>query len=436
MPHAPRSTHDAATAAPHSSTRTSIPTAMSRASSSSLRRPAPRRALRSAPLLVAGAAAAAALAGCGKKEAAATPDSTAAVQAVTVGPENVAVVSRDTVQSGPTLSGSLAPERSATLRAEVGGTVTSALAEPGQRVGSGTVLARIETLGLAEQGIAARAGVSTAQAQYEVAQRNAERSERLLAAGAIAETQAEQARTQLQAARAQLQAARAQQAQAGRQLGNATLTAPFAGIVGTRSVSTGDVVSPGTAMYTVVDPSSMQLTASVPADQLGQVRVGAPVRFSVTGYPDRTFTGKVTRVAPVADPATRQVQIIASVPNAGNQLVGGLFAEGRVASESRETLVVPLDAVDQRGVSPAVIRVKGGRVERVPVELGLRDEARERVELRAGVAQGDTILRGAAQGISAGTPVRVAAPNDRPATQSATPAAAPAATPSTAPARR
>jgi hypothetical protein len=61
-----------------------------------------------------------------------------------------------------------------------------------------------------------------------------------------------------------------------------------------------------------------------------------------------------------------------------------------------------------------VVRVKGGKVERVNVELGLRDDARERVEIRGGVQAGDTLLLGAAQGISAGTPVRVSAPNDVP----------------------
>jgi len=256
--------------------------------------------------------------------------------------------------------------------------------------------------------------VTSARVAYETAQRNAERANRLLAAGAIAERDAETARSQAQAAQAQLSAAEAQSANAQRLLGNTTVRAPFAGIVGVRSVSTGDVVSVGAAMFTVVDPSSMQLQASVPADQLSQVRVGAPVRFTVSGYPGRTFAGRVTRVAPVADPATKQVQIIASVPNAGNTLVGGLFAEGRVASEGRTALVAPNLAIDQRSTTPAVVRVKNGKVERVNVELGLRDEARERVEIRAGVQAGDTLLIGAAQGISAGTPVRVAAPVDAP----------------------
>jgi len=382
-----------------------------------------------------------ALAACGGDgEAADTAQAApAAPSAVTVGPENVAVVLRDTIQSGPAISGSLQPERQATIRAEASGTVTAALVEPGQRVSRGQALARIETSGLAEQAISARANVAAVELAYQTAQRDAERATRLLAAGAIAERDAEAARTAAASARAQLQAARAQSTLAGRQLGNATASAPFAGIVGIKRVSTGDVVSPGTELYSVVDPSSMQLEGSVPADQLGAVRIGAPVQFTVTGYPDRTFAGKITRVAPVADPATRQVQIIASVPNTGNALVGGLFAEGRVASQSRDGLLVPGDAVDQRGVRPTVVRLKGGKVERVTVELGLRDETREMVEVRGGVAAGDTVLRGAAQGISNGTPVRVSAVGDRATASSGTTGAAPAppaAAPAAAPKQR
>ncbi|AHG89553.1 efflux transporter, RND family, MFP subunit [Gemmatirosa kalamazoonensis] len=356
-----------------------------------------------------------ALAACSKSGAAPdTAAAAAAAAAMTVGSENIAVVTMDSIQSGPAISGSLQPERQATIRAEASGTVTQTFAEAGQRVGAGAVLARIETTGIADQAIAARANVTSARVAYETAQRNAERANRLLAAGAIAERDAETARSQAQAAQAQLSAAEAQSANAQRLLGNTTVRAPFAGIVGARSVSTGDVVSVGSAMFTVVDPSSMQLQASVPADQLSQVRVGAPVRFTVSGYPGRAFNGRITRVAPVADPTTKQVQIIASVPNAGNALVGGLFAEGRVASEGRTALVAPNLAIDQRSTTPAVVRVKNGKVERVNVELGLRDDARERVEIRAGVQAGDTLLIGAAQGISAGTPVRVAAPVDAP----------------------
>ena len=369
--------------------------------------------------------AAAGLGACGGAGAA-KPDSASAATpaAITVGPENVTVVTQDSIQSGPAISGSLQPERQATIRAEASGTVTATSAEAGQRVSAGTVLARIETTGLTDAVLSARTAVSSARLAYETAQRNAERNERLLAAGAIAERDAEAARTQASAAASQLATAQAQLAGAQRQLSNTTARAPFSGIIGLRSVSTGDVVNVGSALYTVVDPSSMQLEASLPADELSQVRVGAPVRFTVNGYPGRAFAGKVTRVSPVADPVTKQVRIIAALPNTGNTLVGGLFAEGRVSSEARSALVVPAAAIDQRGSTPVVVRVRGGKVEHVNVELGLRDEATERVEIRNGAQVGDTLLLGQAQAISAGTPIRVSAPSDQPTR--GTPATAPA----------
>jgi multidrug efflux pump subunit AcrA (membrane-fusion protein) len=142
------------------------------------------------------------------------------------------------------------------------------------------------------------------------------------------------------------------------------------------------------------------------------VRVGMPVEFKVNGYPNRSFTGRITRVNPTADPATRQVKIVASIPNAGNTLVGGLFAEGRVASELRNAPMVPLSAVDERGLRPTVVRLRNGKIEKVEVGLGIRDAAAETVEITSGLASGDTLLLGAARGISPGTPVKVSAPSD------------------------
>jgi hypothetical protein len=114
----------------------------------------------------------------------------------------------------------------------------------------------------------------------------------------------------------------------------------------------------------------------------------------------------------VADPTTRQVRIIVSLPNQGNVLVGGLFADGQVSSETRTSAVVPVGAVDERGVRPFVMRIKGGVVQKSEVELGIRDAATETVEIRSGAAPGDTILLGAARGLSAGTPVKVSATAD------------------------
>ena len=366
-----------------------------------------------APRATAGAAlafAALTASGCKKNDASAEP---AKVEASLVGPENVTVVRSEQIRTGPALSGSLTPERSATIRSEMTGAVVQTYAEAGQRVSAGQSLAQLDAAVLRDQQLSARGAVTTAQSSYDIAQREQSRNATLEKAGAIAERDLERSRNALIAAQGQLATARAQLANINKQLDKASVQAPFAGVVSQRQVNAGDVVSPGTALFTVVDPGSMQLEASVPADALAQVRVGMAVEFKVNGYPNRSFTGRITRVNPTADPVTRQVKIVASIPNAGNTLVGGLFAEGRVASVTRAAPMVPLGAVDERGLRPYAIRLRAGTIQKVDVTLGIRDAASETVEITAGVVPGDTLLLGTARGISPGTPVKVSAPGDR-----------------------
>ena len=351
------------------------------------------------------------VAGC-KGGAAAEADSTAA-ETTTIGVENIAVVVNGVLQSGPTVSGALMPERDAAVRAQVGGSVLQTYVDQGQAVRAGQTLARIEAGGLQDVFLSARAGVTAASNNADIARRELARSEKLLAAGAIAERDIEQARRSTISANAALADARARLATAQKQVGNTVITSPISGVVSDRQVSAGDVVQPGAMLFSVVDPSSMRLEGSVPAEQLSQVRLGAPVTFTVNGYPGRSFTGKVTRVNPTADPATRQVRILISIPNAEGRLVGGLFANGRLASQSHSGMIVPTTAVDSRSNVPAVFRIKSGKVERVPVQLGLRDDGAEKVEIASGVQVGDTLLLGAAQGITVGTIVKVSTPSDK-----------------------
>jgi membrane fusion protein, multidrug efflux system len=355
--------------------------------------------------------AAVSLAGC-KGGSAAEADA-AAAETATVGNENIAVVTTGVLQSGPTVSGNLAPEREAMIRAQVGGSLLQTYADEGQAVRAGQTLARIEGGGLQDTYLSARAGVTAASNSADIASRELARSEKLLAAGAIAERDIEQARRASIAANAALADARARLSTAAKQVGNTNVTSPMSGIVSERPVSAGDVVQPGTALFTVVDPSSMRLEGSVPSEALSQVKIGAPVSFTVNGYPGKSFTGRVTRVNPTADPATRQVRVFISIPNALGTLVGGLFANGRLAAESRTGLVAPVTAVDSRSNVPAVFRIKAGKVERVPVTLGLRDEGTEKIEIASGVQAGDTLLLGAAQGITPGTIIKVSTPSDK-----------------------
>jgi RND family efflux transporter MFP subunit len=335
---------------------------------------------------------------------------TAKLETMVVGPENITVASNGSIMTGPSISGTLEPDREAVLRAQVSGSVLQTYADQGQAVNSGTVLARIDASGIQDAYTSARAGLVSARNAADVAAKDLARNEKLLAAGAIAERDIDQSRRASIAAQAALEDANSRLATAEKAYRSTTVTAPFSGVVSERPVSSGDVVQPGTALFTVVDPSSMRLEASVPAEQLASIRIGVPVNFTVSGYPGRQFVGRITRINPTADPTTRQVRIYVSIPNEGRALVGGLFANGRMSTATKMGLVVPQSAVDVRGSIPSVLRVRQGKAEKVPVKIGLTDKTSETIEVLSGLQPGDTLLMGAAMGITPGTPIRISAP--------------------------
>lgn len=159
--------------------------------------------------------------------------------AMTIGTENIAIVTLDEVMSGPTLSGSLMAEREASVRAQVGGSVLQTYAEQGQRVRAGQLLAQVDASGLQDAFLSARAAVTSARSTADIAVRELARGEKLLAAGAIAERDIEQSRRASIAANAGLADARARLANAQKQLSNTKITAPISGVVSDRQVSAG-----------------------------------------------------------------------------------------------------------------------------------------------------------------------------------------------------
>jgi membrane fusion protein, multidrug efflux system len=325
---------------------------------------------------------------------------------VMIGRENIAVAQLAELRSGPAISGTLEPKVDARLRAEIGGPVEQTYAEEGSRVRRGALLARIDDSSVRDAYLSAKSAVRTAEAALKNAQRNAERASRLAKAGALPERDLETAQWNATNADGALADAQARLATAAKQLGHTEVRASIDGIVSARQVAPGDVVQVGAALFTLVDLRTLRLEAAVPVEDLSRLRQGSPVEFGVSGF-DRQFRGRIDRINPAVDSATRQVRIYVTVPNADQALVAGLFAEGRVATDARRAVAVPLSAVDRRGTAPVIHRVKSGKVDVVPVQLGVTDEAAELIEVSAGLAQGDTVLLGSAQGVTPGTAVRV-----------------------------
>ena len=332
---------------------------------------------------------------------------TAEVPSVTLRPDNITVAEVREIASGPSISGTLTAKRQATLRAEVPGLVTQTFVEQGEPVKAGQVLLRLDDSAIRDAVLSARSTLRTATEAMVVAKRNADRSERLAGAGALAERDLEQARMSALNAEAGLADATARLASAEKQLDRTVIRAPFAGIVSERQVNAGDVLQVGNPAASVVDPASLRLEATVAVSALSLLTVGTPVDFQVSGYEDKSFAGHIERINPAVDPATRQVRIYVGIPNISGRLVAGLFAQGRAATERKTAMAVPMSALDFKSATPSVRRIRGGKVELVLVEVGLRDDVLQLVEIISGLAAGDTILVGPAAGVAAGTPVRI-----------------------------
>jgi RND family efflux transporter MFP subunit len=351
--------------------------------------------------------AAATASACGGRAESPEAASSAAAHTLRLAPENVATATTERLSSGPAISGELTPAREATVRAQVGGSIVALRVDRGQPVQAGAVLARIASRDLEEALTSARTAVRSAETALGLARSEEQRTAALVKGGALAQRDLEQATSAAANAEAALAAARARERSAAQQMEDTVVHAPFSGVVSERPANLGDVVTPGTPILTVIDPSSLRLEAFVPANQIGQVRAGARVAFTIRGFPGQAFAGTVTRVSPTADPVTRQVAIFVSLPNVEGRLIAGLFAEGRVETAAREGVVVPLAAVDETGAVPTVTRITDGTAERVAVQLGVRQLDTERVEIVSGLRPGDVVILGSARGVAPGTPVAV-----------------------------
>ena len=302
------------------------------------------------------------MSGCRSDEkASATP---AAEPVVTVGAENTVVVALTELRTGPTISGSLEPVQAATVRAEVPGPIERTGAEAGERVKRGAVLATLDDAAVRDAYLSARSAVRSAESALEVAKRNQERSERLEQAGAVPERDLETARLNATNAEGALEDARARLAAASKQLEDTRVRAPFDGVVSERHVDAGDVVQVGAELFTIVDPRRLRLEASVPANELGSAqgrRAGRVHRERQR--PPGHRADRSDQPGGGSDHAAGADLRLGPQRRAG-ATPPGLFAEGRVATDTKRAVAVPVSAVDSRGTNPVVHRLRDGRVGR------------------------------------------------------------------------
>ena len=360
-------------------------------------------------LTVVAVLAAAGAAGCGGQSA----DGARAENAperISLGAADVATAVRATVRAGVPVSGSLEPKVLISVGAPVAEQVVEMFVDEGQSVEEGQPMARFKDEVLRATANSARADVATQRMQVTIAVAESTRAEALLREGAVAPRDRDNALLGLNAARARLALAEAQAASADDRLATATLRAPAAGVVSRRYLQAGDRADFGKPVFDIVDTRVLQLSASVPVEHLSELRVGRAVSLTVSQSDSVRVTGRISRINPTADGATRQIRIYVDIPNAARRLVGGLFASGRVLTEEvANAVAVPRTALRYEGDArtPVVYVVARGVIARRPVGVGIADEDRGFVQITSGVQAGDTVVVGPVEGLTEGAPVDV-----------------------------
>jgi RND family efflux transporter MFP subunit len=239
-----------------------------------------------------------------------------------------------------------------------------------------------------ERGIAAKAALDSADASLQVAESRYQ--------DALEEVRNRQAvlvqrRTELELAR---QAVR-----------DSSLTSPLDGIVRERHVTEGQYLAAGTPAVTIVRVHPLRLRVAVPERDAQAVRVNQEVQVTVEG--DTTsYAGRVVRLSPAIDEASRTLMVEAEVPNPSGLLRPGSFANASiVSSDSDRAVIVPTSALVTFAGVDKVLSVKDGKVVEKRVTVGRRNA--ERIEIVSGLAAGDPVIAKPGNLVE-GTPVRVA----------------------------
>jgi len=312
------------------------------------------------------------------------------------------------LESGVSFTGELSPVEVVDVVAHFDGDLEAVLVREGQAVRRGQPLARYKPRDVKDAWQAADAELQSARANLDVAQNAERRARRLLEAGAAAPSELEATEAGRRAAEAQVRSAEARVNKASEDSVRLDVPSTTTGWVSKVHVHAGSRTAIADPIVTLVKTDTLELSATVPAEALGRVQRGTPIRFHVDAYPGEVFSGSIDRLSPTTEPGTRQVRIYMRLPNPGRRLVGGLFASGRVVDASKErATAAPLAALRQEGAEQVVYRLQGGVAQRLPVRTGLLDEEAGVVEVLGSVGPGDSLLTGVLPGLRQGVRVRV-----------------------------
>lgn len=338
-----------------------------------------------AGLLLGAAVLGAAVLGSGRGETEETkPQATLAVSA-----QRAAVTEK---QQGLHLTGTVEGLTSAIISSRYSGQVESVPVENGQMVQAGSPLLKTDCQELANNVRMAENGVRKAAVNHDNIAVNLQRQQSLYDTGATSKQNLDAAQTQWSTSRTEMDDAAANLAIAQKRLADATVVSPVTGVVANKNVTLGQMVSAGSQLMTVEQIDAVYVTVQVEQQDIAKVQIGKEATVKVDTYKDKTFTGKVAVINPVAGRENRLFTVKIRVENPEFQLLPGMFAEIILAEdEARPVLTVPRNALTSRKGQNYVFLVDDeGKARQTAVETGAIFD--DDLEIKSGLQAGALVI--------------------------------------------
>jgi RND family efflux transporter MFP subunit len=304
-------------------------------------------------------------------------------------------------------TGTTQPIDQTIVKSRVAGRLAEVLVREGDRVTAGQVLARFETTELQARVNERQSAVDAARADLRWAQRDKADKETLAARNIVSQAAADQARSAYENKTSMVSVAEAQLEVAKKNLADAEVRAPFAGVVGERLANQGESLPIDGKILNLLDTSRVEIAAQMPAADVVRLRVGQTVTATLEGFGDKKFEGRITRISPTTQTGSRSIPVYVEVLERNEGLRGGLFGTGIVVvQEKAHALAVPASAVRGDDAGEYVLAVEGDELVRRPIAT-IRVWSRGELVEAKGLEGGLRVVSAPLPGLKAGQKVKI-----------------------------
>ena len=266
-------------------------------------------------------------------------------------------------------TGTIRAVNQSSIQAQVTATATQVNAKVGQSITQGQVLVRLNNQDNAARLAQSQANLAATKAQANQAKLMMQRKQRLLNQGFISKVEFEQSQVDYQA---QLENVNAQQSNvdiARKADQDGIITSPINGVITKRQVEPGQTVAVGTTLFEIIDPNHLEIQAQLPSDMQAALKIGQKIEYTLQGNPNK-LTATLSRISPLADPTSRQIEFFAQPHESITSLSIGSFLEGSIlGTQAISGQIIPLDTVHDLPNKPYVWLIRENKIVRQNVTV-------------------------------------------------------------------